>query len=120
METIRVHNRRPGYNVSGSTSPPWKAYTGCMTTPKQTFNSTEAAGYDEAVCAFTYLLALEDSCATYSYATFESEKAANAAGSFVTHRSQCGVCSNAQDLAIFLQNPDLTAIGIACGKKLTL
>eukprot|EP00985_Skeletonema_marinoi_P015497 scaffold8021_cov79-Skeletonema_marinoi.AAC.11 len=44
----------PYEGVSKHTNPPWKAYNGCELTPAQTFDSTSAVGYDEALCAFSY------------------------------------------------------------------
>jgi hypothetical protein len=45
----------PYEGVSKHTSPPWKAYNGCeLLTPAQTFDSTSADGYDEAVCVLSF------------------------------------------------------------------
>ncbi|CAB9518000.1 expressed unknown protein [Seminavis robusta] len=35
----------------------------------------------------------------------------------ITHYGACGVCSNLQDLAVYVANPDLTSKGQECGAK---
>ena len=34
---------------------------------------------------------------------------------YVTHEGACGVCSTLQDLAVYLETPDLASVGIQCG-----
>jgi hypothetical protein len=34
---------------------------------------------------------------------------------YVTHEGVCGVCSTLQDLAVYLETPDLASVGIECG-----
>jgi hypothetical protein len=45
----------------------------------------------------------------YRLATFASAPAARAAGAAITHFGACGTCSTLQDLAVYLEHPDLTA-----------
>ena len=109
----------PYEGVSQYTNPPWKAYDGCELTPPQTFNNTSAAGYDEAVCAFSYPEFDKDgNCDTYTYKTYASAEKAEEDGAYVTHNTQCGACSSAQDLSVYLKYPDLTDPGIKCGYAL--
>ncbi|KAK1744639.1 hypothetical protein QTG54_005172 [Skeletonema marinoi] len=111
----------PYEGVSKHTDPPWKAYNGCELTPAQTFDSTSAVGYDEAVCAFSYPKFNEDgNCDTYTYKTYASAEEAGEDGAYVTHHTQCGACSSGQDLAVYLKFPDLTTAGIKCGVDLKI
>ena len=75
----------PYEGVSQYTNTPWKAYGGCELTPPQTFNNTSAAGYDEAVCAFSYPeFDKEGNCDTYTYKTYASAEEAEEDGAYVT------------------------------------
>ena len=73
-----------------------------------------ANGTNESVCAFTYGA---DCRSSYSASTYASAAAAAAAGAVVTHMGACGVCSNAQDLAVYLSLFDMAAPGKKCGEK---
>ena len=53
----------------------------------------------------------------YRLATFATEVQARTAGFAVTHVGACGTCSTLQDLAVYLEKPDLTAPVRACGMK---
>jgi hypothetical protein len=44
----------------------------------------------------------------YRLSTFANADAARAAGAAVTHFGVCGTCSTLQDLAVYLEKPDLT------------
>ena len=55
----------------------------------------------------------------YRLATFPAEAAARAAGYAVTHLGACGTCSTLQDLAVYLERPDLTAPVRRCGIRPT-
>jgi hypothetical protein len=50
----------------------------------------------------------------YRLATFADPEAARAAGAAVTHFGACGTCSTLQDLAVYLEKPDLTAPVRSC------
>jgi hypothetical protein len=50
----------------------------------------------------------------YRLATFADAEAARAAGAAVTHVGACGTCSTLQDLAVYLEKPDLTAPVRSC------
>lgn len=51
----------------------------------------------------------------YRLATFASTQVAGSAGFAVTHVGACGTCSTLQDLAVYLEKPDLTAPVRKCG-----
>jgi len=51
----------------------------------------------------------------YRLATFPTESEARTSGWAVTHPGACGTCSTLQDLAVYLQKPDLTAPVRHCG-----
>ncbi len=51
----------------------------------------------------------------YRLATFAGGAEARAAGFSVTHLGACGTCSSLQDLAVYLERPDLTAPVRRCG-----
>ena len=59
---------------------------------------------EESVCAIKYA----DDIIHYVIATFDSEEAAEESGFIVTHKGHCGTCSTLQDLATYLNYPDLT------------
>jgi hypothetical protein len=51
----------------------------------------------------------------YALETYASADAASAAGARVTHFGHCGVCSTLANLAVYMQNDDLTAPVRQCG-----
>jgi hypothetical protein len=51
----------------------------------------------------------------YRLSTFASAPAARTAGFAITHFGACGTCSTLQDLAVYLEKPDLTAPVRRCG-----
>jgi len=55
----------------------------------------------------------------YRIETFSSEASARDAGFSVTHTGACGTCSTLQDLAVYLEKPDLTAPVRRCGVLLS-
>ncbi len=54
----------------------------------------------------------------YRLTTFPREAEALAAGFVVTHVGACGTCSTLQDLAVYLERPDLTSPVRWCGIRL--
>mmetsp|Transcript_929 Transcript_929/g.3027 ORF Transcript_929/g.3027 Transcript_929/m.3027 type:complete len:277 (-) Transcript_929:233-1063(-) len=85
----------------------------CDTSPPLSpYNATSGA-----VCALKY--SVED-CSSYSLVTLPSRAAAVEAaatgspGLTVTHTGSCGVCSTAQDLAVYMSITDMTAAGERC------
>jgi hypothetical protein len=74
------------------------------------FDSTPPAA--ESVCALQY----EPDGIQYILETFESAEAAELAGYVVTHQGQCGTCSTLQDLATYLDHPDLTTPVRECSR----
>lgn len=73
----------------------------CTTTPRQTMLDSE-----EAVCGYVYPVTsanpLEVSCTDYTMITFASRVEAERNKAVVTHEGSCGLCSTAQDLAVYL------------------
>jgi len=69
---------------------------------------TPASG---SVCA----VRLETDGKHYRLATFPAESQARSDGYRVTHTGACGTCSTLQDLAVYLERPDLTAPVRRCG-----
>ena len=57
----------------------------------------------------------EEDLVRYRLATFASTGEARGAGFAVTHTGACGTCSTLQDLAVYLETPDLTAPVRRCG-----
>jgi hypothetical protein len=53
----------------------------------------------------------------YRVATFASAAEAAELGYRVTHTGACGACSTLQDLAVYLERPDLTSPVRTCGMK---
>ena len=51
----------------------------------------------------------------YRLSTFANTVAARTAGFAITHFGACGTCSTLQDLAVYLEKPDLTAPVRRCG-----
>jgi hypothetical protein len=82
--------------------------TPCMTTPAQVPSD------DSTVCAYAY----SGDCPKnkYEMVTFASASDAALAGAAVTHLGACGLCSTAQDLAIYLSE-DFTTAGKKCATK---
>ena len=53
----------------------------------------------------------------YQLKTYSSRQAAEEAAGKVTHVGHCGVCSSLQDLATYIQYPDLTSQGKFCAEQ---
>jgi hypothetical protein len=53
----------------------------------------------------------------YRLSTFSSAMEASGAGYRVTHTGGCGACSTLQDLAVYLERPDLTTPVRRCGMQ---
>ena len=68
---------------------------------------------DPAVCAVD----MGEDGRHYRLVTHASAEAAEAAGHTVTHRHACGACSSLQDLAVYLETPDLTSPARACARR---
>lgn len=66
------------------------------------------------VCALRFE---DDSKIEYQLSTFVSSKDTQATGYIVTHSSHCGTCSSLSNLAIYLENRDLTTAARSCGRK---
>lgn len=84
----------------------------CTTTPPQD-ESLIALG-ETAVCGLHYST---ENCQEYTLQSYSSWEAAESAGAFVTHAGACGACSTTQDLAAYLNSPDLTTEGSFCAKQ---
>ena len=119
-EQISIFNSQRPLNAYRLNCNPYENET-CNTQPPQ--NETLLAIGAKAVCAVHYESnSTADDCvdASYRLVTYPSWQDAEAAGGFVTHAGHCGVCSTMQDLAVYLQNPDLTTLGKFCGKQVAL
>jgi len=85
--------------------------TNCTTSPKQDFLDLGT----EAVCAFVYLE--NGDCSLYNLTTFSSRSSFDSdprgMHSLLTHEGSCGLCSTAQDLAVYLRE-DFTTAGKKC------
>jgi hypothetical protein len=70
-----------------------------------------APGADGEYCAV-----VRDAAPTsYRLQTFASRADAEAAGAVPTHAGACGLCSTLEDLALYIEKPDLTEPVRACG-----
>ncbi|MDX2093478.1 MAG: hypothetical protein SFX73_36880 [Kofleriaceae bacterium] len=65
---------------------------------------------ENAVCAV-----VRESGMRYRIADFTSAEVATAAGAIPTHFGRCGMCSSLADLAVYMEQPDLTEPVRACG-----
>ena len=65
----------------------------------------------DAVCGLHYT---DTSCSSYKLQSYANSSQAEAAGAFVTHFGECGVCSTMQDLSVYLEFADLTTFGSRC------
>ncbi len=72
------------------------------------------ASADATVCA---VLREPAPAKSYRLRSYDSPKAAKAAGAQVTHVGACGLCSPLRDLAVYIRRPDLTAPVRDCGVK---
>lgn len=61
------------------------------------------------------ILPLQEGVGNYVLATYDSEADATAAGGIITHRGPCGLCSTLQDLAVYIEQRDLTDPVRRCG-----
>jgi len=76
--------------------------------------------WEDAVCGIKYnmdSLDPDNQCPTeyetIAYANLTMLEADE--GAELTHYGTCGVCSSLQDLAVYVENPDLTGQGQQCG-----
>ena len=93
----------------------------CETTPPQ--SNLTALG-DAAACGVVYDLVEGPSgdddddqheCPTrYRLVSYASVEELEKDGAVLTHHGACGVCSTTQDLAVYIENPDLVAKGTEC------
>lgn len=72
---------------------------------------TPLAPDDNAVCA----VVREGSTTRYRVADYPSAEAAITAGAVPTHFGRCGMCSSLADLAVYMEQPDLTEPVRTCG-----
>ncbi len=63
-----------------------------------------------AVCAIHY----EEDRISYRTESYPNKVAADEAKGIITHYGACGACSSLQDLAVYLEKPDLTKPGKKC------
>ena len=96
---------------------PYKNRT-CTTQPPQ--DTVMLDLWEDAVCGIKYnmdSLDPDNQCPTeyetIAYANLTMLEADE--GAELTHYGTCGVCSSLQDLAVYVENPDLTGQGQQCG-----
>jgi len=94
----------------------------CETRPAQSSSLVELG--ETAVCAihFVHNTTMDTTSSYgddtfYHLVTYTSQEEAIAAGGFVTHSGACGVCSSLQDLAVYMEYPELTTEGKFCTSK---
>lgn len=76
--------------------------------------------WETAVCGIKYNMDTldQDNCPTeYTLTTYDSKDLMLKAGAEMTHWGACGACSTTQDLAVYVEYPDLTAKGQECGVR---
>ena len=81
---------------------------------------TVPARQDGQVCAIQYGYddSSSPSCPTrYTLESMASREQAEAEGKIVTHEGPCAACSSLQDLAVYMEFPDLQQEGRVCGIK---
>lgn len=106
------------YPFAGSVDSTTVNYPEAQVSPCVLPNSTAST---TTVCA--YLSDTSESCTGREYALqdYESEDAAASAGATMIHSGACGVCSNAQDLAVRMQTIDsIQSQSISCGFEYVL
>jgi len=89
----------------------------CDTFPPQ--SNLTALG-DAAACGIVYEMEglSDDQCPTrYSLESYPSVAELEAEGSVLTHHGACGVCSSTQDLAVYIEYPDLVTKGTECSLR---
>jgi len=98
---------------------------GCDTTPSL---DRDTWG-DAAVCGLIYDLPADPRAPSggsgcpltnYTLQSFRSAAEAASARAVVTHLGHCGVCSTAQDLAAYMEHPDMVAEGRKCTNRALL
>ena len=66
---------------------------------------------NEGVCAF---IVDDAEMKTYRLESFPNKESAIQAGAILTHYGPCGLCSTLQDLAVYVENPDLGTFTRRC------
>ncbi len=105
-EVVNIYKAQKPSSIYTLNCNPYKDST-CQTTPAQTLLDV-----DTAVCAFNYPTNANNSqsCSEYSVSTYLDEQTALAAGAVLNHKGSCGVCSTAQDLAVYLSELSCTIL----------
>lgn len=97
-QTIAAYQSQHATEIYTINCNPYKDES-CTTIPAQTY-----VGDDNAVCGYVY--AANDggskSCTEYTMVTYPSRAELEKAGAVITHEGSCGLCSTAQDLAVYL------------------
>lgn len=95
---IDSYNAQIPNNIYTLSCNPYKDAS-CVTNPVQSSSKST-----ELVCGFVYPKYTNgsESCENYSMQTFENTQIALDYGAVLTHAGACGLCSTAQDLAIYL------------------
>lgn len=103
--------------VGGSSYPDYfKAITDGTTSPYDIEKAAQASGTssllsenDARVCGLKVL-----ESGDYTLQTYESWAAAEADGARVTHKDNCGFCSTMENLAVYMEKPELTVLVREC------
>ena len=74
-------------------------------------DASATAIHTEEVCGIRYL---DPEKTSYAIKTFPNKDMARNERYIITHYGPCGTCSTLQDLAVYLQYPDLTAMSVRC------
>jgi len=83
----------------------------CETTPPQP-SDLMALG-DTAACGLVY--EIDNNCPTkYNLVSYASVDELESDGAVLTHHGACGVCSTTQDLAVYIEYPNLVDKGVEC------
>lgn len=107
-----AHWSAPSYNQDFRDQLHQWTLVDAMEAPEQNPYETGISNDREGLCG---LEIVDESQQTYRLRTFETKSELMEAGARKTHDEPCGLCSSLQDLAVYIDNPDLTEPVRACG-----
>jgi hypothetical protein len=112
-DTVNTYLQQRPSSIYTLSCNPYKDAT-CTTSPAQVYLNVSTA-----VCGLVYPIdgtTGTTSCSTYDIRTFSSREEAFSENAVITHEGSCGLCSTAQDLALYLKT-DFTDAGKKCATK---